>query len=158
MSEIIQYFPPTPWKLSIGFGSLTQNTTTNPSSLLLLSAGINELDAYCCFIPNTSKALPITLEKKLFGTRVRSWWVCPLVPAAGHLSGLILSPQTQQEIRSLLSVYPHISVAVQMESRGTWHLRWCVADPPWGITLFQWQQDIIREITNLWDAHKEMLA
>lgn len=40
--------------------------------LSVSSAGTNELDAYCRFIPNTSKALPITPEKKLFGTRGRS--------------------------------------------------------------------------------------
>lgn len=106
------------------------------SSAPLLSKGMKELDAYYRFIPNTSKALPVAPERKLSGRGDRSWWVRPLVPAAGHLCALILSPQTQQEIRGLLSVYPYISVAVQME-------RW---------PALQWQRDISREITHVWAA------
>lgn len=48
---------------------MTKSTTTN---LLRFFARINELGEYYCFIPNTCKALPLTPEKKLFGTQVGS--------------------------------------------------------------------------------------
>lgn len=102
-----------------------------------------KLDTQCWFRLNTSQALPICLMRGNFLAHKSDPDEFALWCRLWAISLVSSCPLIRSRRLGACCLFVHsISVAVQMEGRGTWQPQCRVVDPTWAITLLQWQRDI----------------